>query len=297
MIRVGHFDPPPTLDEFPLPNRLMQGAYLLCLYASRVFLPWNLRPYYTDLLDFSPGEPRFLICAFVLTGLAILAFRWRGRRPWLAALLIAHVGVLLPVLGLTNSPYHAGDRHTIAHGVLAALGMTAALAAVRDPLLRHRSCLFICLVTALFALVSRQMTHRWQNGISFFTQLAADLPAGGVRANALMKRGNALAQDRRYEEALEAYRQARQSAPNFPLGQLPFREGEAYLALNDVDRAIGAFRQALRLEPEQTRMWALLAELLAATGRNAEAVSLLQEAIRRHPEIPLFPHLLEKLRN
>jgi protein O-mannosyl-transferase len=296
LVRVGHFDPPPTLEEFPVPNRLLQGAYLLCLYALRVFLPWDLRPYYTDLIDFSPVDPRFIISALILLAVVVLAFKWRRRRPWLAALLIAHVGILLPVLGLTSSPHHPSDRHTIAHGILIALGMTAALAAIRNPILRQRSCLAFCLATSVFAIMSRGMCDRWLNELSFFSQLAAELPEGGVRANALMKHGNALARERRYEEAIASYRRARKSAPNFPLAQLPFREGEAYLALNQVDRAIESFRQALLLEPDQTEMWAMLAELLAATGRRTEAISLLQEAIRQHPGVAIFPHLLTKLR-
>ena len=94
--------------------------------------------------------------------------------------------------------------------------------------------------------------------------------------------GNSLSHLGRYEEAVEAYREAIRLDP-----EDAFAHYGLAMSLSDLDRheeAVEAYREAIRLDPEDAFAHYGLALSLSYLGRHEEAVEAYREAIRLNPE-------------
>lgn len=296
LVRVGHFEPPPSLEEFPLLNRGMQAAYVWCFYAWKTVLPTNVGPIYMDLVEFQPTDPGFLLSAIAVIAALFCALRWRIKRPWFLALLIGHLGLLVPVLGLTVSPHYPGDRYSIIQGLILAAVVTGVLATVEKPETRSKILGAAILATIGLTVISAQKIRVWETDLAFFTEMSRRLPDGARRTNSLMRLGNAYSDRGEYEPALAAYAEARRSCPEFSVGRLPYREGQALLAVGRTRAAIESLRYAAQLEPEQEDLWAFIAELLMMNHRPAEAMTVVREGLAHHPHSKSLRNLAASLK-
>ncbi|MGB0582845.1 MAG: hypothetical protein ACPGVU_24440, partial [Limisphaerales bacterium] len=114
-VRVGIHAEPPDLEAFPLPDRIMQAAYVWCYYLWKPLLPLGLSPVYQTFAEFNPMDAKFLLSAIALAGVSWYIWQKRLTRPALAAFWIAHLGVLVPVLGVNIQGHVASDRYSIIH--------------------------------------------------------------------------------------------------------------------------------------------------------------------------------------
>ncbi len=106
----------PSLREFGVAQRFMQGCYSLAYYSWVILYPKDLSPIYTRLISFNPVGPLFLLsAAWVLTTTFALWF-FRRRWPIGWALWLCNFFTLLPVLGLTQSPHYTNDHTHIFKG-------------------------------------------------------------------------------------------------------------------------------------------------------------------------------------
>jgi Tfp pilus assembly protein PilF len=98
--------------------------------------------------------------------------------------------------------------------------------------------------------------------------------------------GLAHAEQRRYEEAIVAYRKAL-ALPTYPSPELAYHNmGNAYLGLHRLGEAEEAYRAALRLEHRRVETHYNLGALLAMTGRKAEARQEFQAVREIDPSSP-----------
>jgi tetratricopeptide (TPR) repeat protein len=103
----------------------------------------------------------------------------------------------------------------------------------------------------------------------------------GTPAERAARRGQALLEAGRLTEALELYREARQSHPELA----PLHHGEG-LALHRLERPAEAeapLRRAVELDPEEARFHLVLGHALFDLGRPEEAVAAYREATRLAP--------------
>jgi predicted CXXCH cytochrome family protein len=95
------------------------------------------------------------------------------------------------------------------------------------------------------------------------------------------------------ENAMAEWRKALGSRLDFPETHLQIA-GMA-LTMRAFPAAAAAFRESLRLDPQQTRAWVMLTQIAAATGGASEARSVLQDALSAVPGDPTLLALQEEL--
>jgi Flp pilus assembly protein TadD len=99
---------------------------------------------------------------------------------------------------------------------------------------------------------------------------------------------NALGSD--FSRALSEYRATLAHSADRPESRLA--EGWLALQQGDTARAQSAYQSALRIEPRYLPASINLADLYRATGRNAEGVALLRQALERVPDSADLHHTL-----
>jgi len=106
-------------------------------------------------------------------------------------------------------------------------------------------------------------------------------PPPATDAATWMARGTALARASRYEEAIDAYRQAERADPDNP--EVYNNLGNAYFALLNVDQARDYYRRTLERDPEN--VWGMnnLGYTYFATREYGAAVQWFQRALAREP--------------
>ncbi|MBI3636214.1 MAG: tetratricopeptide repeat protein [Candidatus Rokubacteria bacterium] len=126
-------------------------------------------------------------------------------------------------------------------------------------------------------------------------QRAMELDPG--YADAEFHRGVALAEQRRWEEAVAAYRRAatmpRLTVPHFVQHNL----GMAFLNLKRYREAEEALQYALRLEPRLEAAYYHLGLVFAAEGRKEEARAAFRRVGELDPKSPFAQAALERLRD
>jgi tetratricopeptide (TPR) repeat protein len=300
------------LDQLGGLGRLAASAYGLSFYLWKTIVPVNLSPLY-EMRVIDPWAAPFILSYGVVLALTALAWTLRGRVPGLAAVWLAYVMTLLPVVGVfQNGPQIAGDRYTYLAGLGWAVLTGAGLLVCwpRFPFLLGGAAASVLL--GLAALTWNQV-HLWHDSETLWTHaLTIDPNSPGARNGlgvALARRGNlveaiqqyrqaleiwpnhadahynwgvALARQGKVAEAIEQYRQALRLNPDHPaahnnLGVMLARQGK-------VTEAVEHYQQALRLEPDQADAYSNWGAALAQLGRRAEAIEHYQRALRLRPD-------------
>ena len=226
------------------------------------------------------SEPVFLLSA--LGVLAVSGVLFAKRRVWPAAfaLWLAHLGLLVPMLGLTERPHYPHDRYSIINGILWSVVLSCLmwrLAQARSkttPVMAVGSALVL-----LLAGMSWQQTTHWHSDLPFFTDMAAKLRSPHYRSQALLKLGNAHADLDDDAKAIAAYREALQLSPPSATFHLHFNLGNACARLAQWADAVAAYEAALRLKPDSAAAVLNFGVALGAKGELARALEQLSRAV------------------
>ena len=277
---TGTWDKPVTLDNFPPAARAMQAFYLWAYYAWKPLLPLDLCPVYPVLM-----ESKFTEAPFVLSALGVLAlsaFLLAKRHVWPAALALwlAHLGLLVPMLGLTERPHYPHDRYALINGILWSVALAAVLWKLAQMRTKPAPVLVggVALAGLLAAMSWRQMAI-WHSDQPFFTDMAAKLRSPHYRSQALMKLGNAHADLEEDTKAVAAYREALQLSPASATFHLHFNLGNALARLAQWPDALASYETALRLKPDSAAAVLNFGVALGAKGELARALEQLSRAV------------------
>lgn len=171
----------PTLAEFPVAARIMQGFYVFAYYIWKTLVPQHLTPAPTQLYEFHPFGPIFVASAALVLGLTVVLFLrpgWR-RGPLLAWL--AYLALLIPIAGYTEHPHYPNDRYSYLPGMVMAAAL--ALGAARVSRSRQRAVIAFAaiLLAAGSAWAARQQIGIWQNSDTVFISIIEGTPNAIVR--------------------------------------------------------------------------------------------------------------------
>lgn len=281
---TGSWDKPATLDNFSPFARAMQAFYLWAYYAWKPLLPLDLCPVYPVLMESRFHETVFLFSAFGV--LAVSSLLLAQRKVWTGALALwlAHLGLLVPMLGLTERPHYPHDRYAIISGVLWAIAFAALLHrfACRRPHCASVLAGAMALVTLLGGMSWRQ-TAIWHSDLPFFTDMTAKLRSSHYRSLALMKLGNAHADAEDDVRAIAAYREALQLSPASATFHLHFNLGNALARQSRWAEAVSAFEAALQLRPDHAGAHTGIGHALASVNNLPRAVEHLSRAVQLAP--------------
>ena len=101
----------------------------------------------------------------------------------------------------------------------------------------------------------------------------------------IAKGADALALERRWSDAEEAYRRAIEAAPGF--ADFRCKHGQVLLQLDEVEQAIAEFREAVTINPRYADAYAMLGVALRRARREEEAVEALRAALQIDPAHPV----------
>jgi tetratricopeptide (TPR) repeat protein len=102
-------------------------------------------------------------------------------------------------------------------------------------------------------------------------------------ADAWFYLGLAYRNSRQYDKAIEAYQEAIRVNPEYSVAWLTL--GDIYhLNYSQYDKAIDACQEAIYIDPEHADAWHHLGFAYAKSGHHDKAISAIQEAIRINPE-------------
>jgi tetratricopeptide (TPR) repeat protein len=263
-----------------LPNLfLMAGVHLR--YVRQMLLPSGMAADYA-IDEGRPDAPANVAGLLLLAaGVAatILALRRRSRAGFAGAWWF---GILLPVSNvlypLTNA---SADRYVFLPGIglcaLAGLGFDR----IRPGALRGAVLAAVSLALAAGAAAQSLV---WRDGVALWSHATAVSPTCG---RAWQNYGEALAREDRVEEALAAFRRMTEVEPRNAV--LWVHAGNRLWQLGGRGKAkeVEAILRAAvdRAEPGMGGPLVALGWVLNETGRTGEAVALLEEAVRRQPDL------------
>ncbi len=290
---TGTWDKPVTLDNFPPFARAMQAFYIWAYYAWKPLLPLDLCPVYPVLMESKFNESPFLFSMLGVLAVSAVLFAKRRAWPGAFALWLAHLGLLVPMLGLTERPHYPHDRYDIINGIL----WSVAFAAVLWQFVQVRAKSALALgagagLVMLLAAMSWRQTSIWHSDLPFFTDMAAKLRSPHYRSQALMKLGNAHADLEDDAKAIAAYHEALQLSPSSATYQLHFNLGNALARQTQWKDAAASYANALRLKPDSAAAHlnsgialAALGDLNGANHHLARALELSPQSAEAHAQL------------
>ena len=226
-----------------------------------------------------------------LAGVAVLAAGLAGtawlalRRPRAGMAALWWFGLLLPVSNvLVPIANVSADRYLF----LPSLGACALLGLGGAGLRAHRPRAAggaLAAVAAAFALLAARQCLVWRDGVSLWENAAAVSPGVG---RVWMNRGEALAFAGRGEEALASYRRMVEVEPRNAAYWVHAGNRLHQIGGPGKDEEVERFLRTgvERADRDSGGPLVALAWLLNVKGRTAESVALLQEAVRRQPDLP-----------
>jgi protein O-mannosyl-transferase len=268
-----------SLDHLSVPGRLAVSAYGLSFYLWKTVVPFNLSPLYPLPAKVNPWAMPFLLSYGVVLALTALAWRLCRRVPGLPAAWLAHVVILLPVLGVfQNGPQIAADRYTYLAGLGWAIWVGGGLLACwpRLPSLLTGAAVCVLLVLGVLTWTQAQV---WHDSERLWTHALAIDPNSSLTEYNL---ADALSRQGKPAEAIEHYRQALRIQPGY--AEAHYNLGVTLAQQDRLAEAIEHYQEALKIRPGYA--WALnnWGHALARQGRPAEAIERYRQALEILPD-------------
>jgi tetratricopeptide (TPR) repeat protein len=271
-----------TLEERPFLLRLGNAAVACVVYLRKAVWPVDLAPFYPFPAH---GWPAWQAAgaALVLLGFTALAWRERGRRPYLAVGWLWYLGTLVPVLGLVQVGDQAwADRYTYLPliGVFLALawGVPELLAGWGVP--RPALGLLGGVTAALCMPLTRAQIDYWHDDQRLWQHALAVTAGNDFAENNL---GVCLVQQGKLDEAMGLFARATVFNPRNDRAQVNLAQG--LVAQGKQPEAIQRLVAAVQVRPDNEAAHVLLGRLYLR-DRPEEALPHFREALRLRPENP-----------
>jgi tetratricopeptide (TPR) repeat protein len=279
-----------SLTEHDLWARCAQATYGLTFYVWKTLSPTNLGPLYEiPAREVLFGRMLWISLAVTIVG-GVAVARTRRHRPAIAAVFAAYVVILFPVLGfLQSGPQLVADRYSylscMGFAVLAGGGLLRLLSTRRGGRGSRLRPLFALPAAVLIAGLARATDEQakhwlaphtlWKRGVQISPRSAIAHTNYADSLVSLALPAAATAAARHYERALELNE-------NDPVALHHF--ADLHNSSGSGDKAIGLYIKALRIDPNRQRACSSLARLLLSRDRAGEAVEVLRDGARRHPD-------------
>jgi tetratricopeptide (TPR) repeat protein len=305
-----------NIDTLPLNSRIANAVLSYVRYLYKILWPQNLAVYYPfDVNNFVFWQ--VAMCVLLLLVISIFVIRFGRNQKYLPLGWFWFVGTLVPVIGFVQVGSQAyADRYTyvpyIGLFIMIAWGLPTLIS--KWPQRKIALGLSMVIVLTTLGICAHRQVSCWKNGITLFLHTIEVTQNNYVAYNHV---GLAYSSLDRYEESMEAYKQAIRIKPDyadaqnnlgFAYGKLGrYQEsieaykqavrikpayadaqnnlGNAYGKLGRFTEAIGAFSQAIRLKPNYAEAQNNLGVAYAGLGRYTEAIEASQQAVRIQPDL------------
>ena len=268
-----------------------------CLAASRGFIfylwkliwPGWLCPFYPLGGIMTLLQAEYLVPVILVVLISVLVFLLRNRAPALLAAWWIYLAMLVPVSGLMQVGSQAVADRFMYLAMLAPLlvlgwggiWLWRRMRAVGRPVFL----LLVCSELIFLGVRTRQQIPVWHNSETLWTVVLGHFPRSGIAQGHLAM---ALAEQRRFEEALPYAQAAFADIPDYPVARGVLANVCYELAVARVERrqfadALPFAQEVLELNPTNSSIRAMIGLIHLKTRRFAEAVPELQDALRLNP--------------
>ena len=272
-------------------QRLEHALLAYLHYGGALLVPRRLAVYYPYEKAIPAGEVVF--AGLLLLALTMLAFRLATRRPYLVTGWLWFLGMLVPVLGLVQVGEQAwADRYTYlpSIGLFIAVVWGMSELAQREPAART-VLRWLAAAVGLALLVGTSVQLRYWKDTRTLFEHAARVTRDNPLAATLL--GSLLADEGKFDEAIEYYRTALRYAPGFP--EAHFYLGHALDQQGKLDEAIAEYQKAIWYEPIREQTLLLYGAALARQGKPDQAAAHYLAAIKLDPQSAVAHNNLAKL--
>jgi len=264
-------------EVHPFDERVANACVAYVTYLAKTLWPTGLACFYpyTRPPWYAPAAAALLVA---VTGLALFDVK---RRPYLAVGWLWFVVALVPVIGLVQAGAQSmADRFTyLPHvGLLVALVWWTADVLERRPATSRLLPWLAAAVVAGACATTYVQLQTWRNSETLLRRALA-VTRDNFLAHANL--GSALAEQGRYEEADEHYREAVRLRPSWPVAQNNM--GNVYARAGDYEAAAYHYRNALAVRPELTRTRYNLGLALHRLGQLDQAIEQYRLVIAADP--------------
>ena len=268
-----------SLVDFPFIDRIANALISYMAYIYQSFWPSDLTvfypyPFYIDI------SKVILACLF-LGLITIIAIRQRRKRPYILWGWLFYLGVLFPVIGITQV---GGQAHADRYTLLPQLGIILAIGLFLDKIMtgvkirRAAAITITVILTILIVLTFRQVSY-WENSKTLFNQ---NLSVAGENELAHFNLGAAYLE--KNELALAVIHLSAAAEMN-PKEVTTYNNlGVAYFRQKKISLAEDCFKQAILLNPDIAQPHFHLAVIKIEQGIVSEAAKHIDEAVRLAPQ-------------
>lgn len=279
-----------SLEKADFLARVSLSAFGTAFYLWKTVVPFKLLPLYALPVPFNPFQWESVLGGTVVIALTVVFYRCRRRFPAGFAAWAAYLLTLLPAMGFTGKGEQmAADRYSYLPCIaLAIVAGSALLRSQTAEKLRFRRTLTKTMPLLILVTVgglSWRQTKVWRDSETLWKYVLSVDPKCAAAHNNL---GFRLAENRRFDEAIQHYREALRANPDFHSAHnnLAF----ALAKQGKLRAAIAHWRALLRIQPDNARALNNLGFFLAQRGELAEAILHYNRALRVDPSFS-WPHI------
>jgi len=273
---------PVTLADFGLIERFMQAMYIWAYYIWRPWYPVDLSPIYATLVLFNPFSPVFINSLILIIGIVTLMILLRRRWPLGLVLIICHLCLLIPVLGVMEHPHYPCDRYSLIVSILWSVLLSAWLAYPKMKTLPYKISLVLSIIViSALGLMTVQQTRVWVNSKTLFGHMIKTLGDDPCKFDIYWRLGTVYELEGNTDEAIRYYLKSVDICPAF--SNLQNHLGEMLIKKNNIEAAIRHFDLALRTDPNYTSAYINQAQALQMLGRFEESIRYLDAFVLREP--------------
>ena len=315
-----------AMAGLPLAWRLGNAVVAYATYLFQMVWPYGLAVFYSH-----PARNLSLWSVWVSLALLLAitcAVIWQRQRRYLIVGWLWYLGMLVPVIGITQSGAQAhADRFTYLPliGIFLALTWLAADLASEMKIPRRLTGFLASSMLVILMLVAGDQVSFWKNDIDLWTHC---LSLNHSNPLALNNMGLALSRVGRDDEALALFEEACRLEPDYSTARLNIameqmrhgnsreassellniihdnpRDETAYYNLSILSQqegrkseAMTSLREALKINPSLVEASLSLAALLLESGNPDEGVAVLRSSLQYHPDdAEALAHLGEAL--
>ncbi|NOZ86166.1 MAG: tetratricopeptide repeat protein [Deltaproteobacteria bacterium] len=271
------------LSKFGIWERLSQAMYIVTYYVFKPLIPFHLTPFYVDLIDFDPFSPLFISSAAFALGVTLLLFLFRSKSKGLWYAWLAHLALLLPVMGFTEHPHYPADRYGVLQALVPSIVFAFWFVRARAGLALRTGVSLSLAAVALLSWASFEQAGTWRNSKILFSHMLRLMPGSAhyCRADVQERFARYLKEKGDLEDAIKHIEAASRNRPNDVALLLDY--GAWLEELGRPGKALDIYRRAKVLAPGSARCHYLYGRLLSKMGKNTPALAELEEAVRLDP--------------
>jgi tetratricopeptide (TPR) repeat protein len=301
------------LAEFSVAARFANIVLAYCGYLQKLALPVDLAPIYP--ISKTPSSPAAILFAIALAA-ATLLLLWASRRgKYLAVGWLWYLGLLVPVIGFVQVGQQSmADRYTYLPlvGIFILAAWTAADSIAGRRRLRLPVAALAAAALAVCCVLSNAQVRLWASTKTLFTYtvavthdnpvaltnlglvaiseerfadaeriLGAALRLDDSEIDALGNLANLYRKQRRYDDALKAYKKIDELCPRNP--KCYYQIAETLEERGDHLRAEAYLRRALDADPQSILYHHRLAAVLQSAGKIRESLAEYELVLSNRP--------------